>query len=157
MGSQHPSEIGILTRSSGFTRSVWRTSPRYNGLLPEPSMRISCTYRSKEKELGSSHSEVTIGRVEDRSGPSLDLTPGSAVSRLHARIWQANGCYWIEDFNTTDGTNWTVSRSNHRATKNFRRRTSSWLGQSLSQSIMIVYGGQIEAYRVNSFRPVVSD
>ena len=52
-------------------------------------MRISGTYRSKEKEWGSSHSEVIIGRVEDRSGRSLDLTPDSAVSRLHAPIWQA--------------------------------------------------------------------
>jgi len=51
-------------------------------------MRISGTYRSKEKEWGSSHSEVIIGRVEDRSGRSLDLTPDSAVSRLHARIWR---------------------------------------------------------------------
>jgi len=134
MGSQHPSEIGILTRSSGFTRSVWRTSPRYNSLLAEPFMRISCTYRSKEREWGSSHSEVIIGRVEDRSGRSLDLTPDSAVSRLHARIWQANGCYWIEEPNSTGGTNWTVSKSNHRATKNFRRRTLSWLGHSLGLS-----------------------
>ena len=47
-------------------------------------MRISGTYRSKEKEWGSSHSEVIIGRVEDRSGRSLDLTPDSAVSRLMA-------------------------------------------------------------------------
>jgi pSer/pThr/pTyr-binding forkhead associated (FHA) protein len=67
-------------------------------------MRISCTYRGKEKEWECSHSEVIIGRVEDRSGRSLDLTPDSGVSRLHARIWQANGCYWIEDLNSTGGT-----------------------------------------------------
>jgi adenylate cyclase len=67
-------------------------------------MRISCTYRGKEKEWESSHSEVIIGRVEDRSGRSLDLTPDNGVSRLHARIWQANGCYWIEDLNSTGGT-----------------------------------------------------
>jgi hypothetical protein len=64
---------------------------RYNSLLAEPSMRISFTYRSKEEEWGSSHSEVIVGRVEDRSVRSLDLTADSAVSRLHARIWQANG------------------------------------------------------------------
>jgi adenylate cyclase len=67
-------------------------------------MRISCTYRGKEKEWESSHSEVIIGRVEDPSGRSLDLAPDNGVSRLHARIWQANGCYWIEDLNSTGGT-----------------------------------------------------
>src|SRR5580700_11223116 len=67
-------------------------------------MRISCTYRGKEKEWESSHSEVIIGRVEDPSGRSLDLAPDNGVSRLHARIWQANSCYWIEDLNSTGGT-----------------------------------------------------
>jgi pSer/pThr/pTyr-binding forkhead associated (FHA) protein len=58
----------------------------------------------KEKEWESSHSEVIIGRVEDRSGRFLDLTPDSGVSRLDARTWQGNGCYWIEDLNSTGGT-----------------------------------------------------
>ena len=35
-------------------------------------MRISCTYRSKEKEWGSSHSEVIIGRSRiDPAGLSI--------------------------------------------------------------------------------------
>jgi hypothetical protein len=38
-------------------------------------MQISRPYLGKEEEWESSHLEAIIGRVEDRSGRSLDLTP----------------------------------------------------------------------------------
>jgi adenylate cyclase len=67
-------------------------------------MCVACTYRGKEKQWESSHPEVIIGRAEDQSGLTLDLSPDQKVSRLHARIWQEDGRYWIEDLDSTRGT-----------------------------------------------------
>jgi adenylate cyclase len=67
-------------------------------------MRVTCTYRGKDKQWESSHPDVIVGRAEDTSGMTLDLSPDQKVSRLHARIWQQDGRYWIEDLDSTRGT-----------------------------------------------------
>jgi pSer/pThr/pTyr-binding forkhead associated (FHA) protein len=82
-----------------------------------------------------SHSEVIIGRVEDRSGRSLDLTPDSGVSRLHACIWQTNGCYWIDELNSTGGTKLNGVEIRSQGQKEVQTENVSWLGESLSPSI----------------------
>jgi len=50
-----------------------------------------------------------IGRADPISGvfPDVDLSPydpGAKVSRRHARIWCAEGRYWIEDLASANGT-----------------------------------------------------
>ncbi|MBV8513967.1 MAG: FHA domain-containing protein [Acidobacteria bacterium] len=67
-------------------------------------MRITCTYRDTHKVWQTSESEVIIGRSEEKGLVILDLTPDQRVSRLHARIWEANGVCWIEDLNSSRGT-----------------------------------------------------
>jgi pSer/pThr/pTyr-binding forkhead associated (FHA) protein len=34
----------------------------------------------------------------------LDLSPDQKVSRLHGRIWEENGAFWIEDLKSSRGT-----------------------------------------------------
>lgn len=67
-------------------------------------MRISCTYRSKEKEWESSHSEVVIGRVEDRPGRSLDLTPDSGFFDYTLAFGRPIAATGLKMFNSTGGT-----------------------------------------------------
>jgi predicted component of type VI protein secretion system len=67
-------------------------------------MRITCTYRDTHKVWQTSESEVIVGRSEEKGLIILDLTPDQRVSRLHARIWEANGVCWIEDLNSSRGT-----------------------------------------------------
>jgi adenylate cyclase len=67
-------------------------------------MRITCSYRDTHKVWQTSESEVIVGRSEEKGLIILDLTPDQRVSRLHARIWEANGACWIEDLNSSRGT-----------------------------------------------------
>lgn len=43
-------------------------------------------------------------RALELSPRVFDLSPDQKVSRLHGRIWQENGSYWIEDLNSGRGT-----------------------------------------------------
>jgi adenylate cyclase len=47
---------------------------------------------------------VLFGRAEEDSPIILDLSPDQRVSRLHGRIWEEQGVYWIEDLNSSRGT-----------------------------------------------------
>jgi adenylate cyclase len=67
-------------------------------------MRITCSYRDTHKVWQTSEAEVIVGRSEEKGLIILDLTPDQRVSRLHARIWEANGVCWIEDLNSSRGT-----------------------------------------------------
>ncbi|HEX4379991.1 MAG TPA: adenylate/guanylate cyclase domain-containing protein [Candidatus Acidoferrum sp.] len=67
-------------------------------------MRITCSYRDTNKVWQTSESEVIVGRSEEKGLIILDLTPDQRVSRLHARLWEANGTCWIEDLNSSRGT-----------------------------------------------------
>jgi adenylate cyclase len=67
-------------------------------------MRIACSYKDTHKVWQTSESEVIVGRSEEKGLIILDLTPDQRVSRLHARIWEANGSCWIEDLNSSRGT-----------------------------------------------------
>jgi adenylate cyclase len=67
-------------------------------------MRITCSYRDSNKVWQTSETEVVVGRSEEKGLIILDLTPDQRVSRLHAKIWEANGRHWIEDLNSSRGT-----------------------------------------------------
>jgi class 3 adenylate cyclase len=67
-------------------------------------MRIVSTYNGSQQNWQTSEKEVTFGRTGEKSGNVLDLSPDQKVSRLHGRIWQENGSYWIEDLNSGRGT-----------------------------------------------------
>ena len=67
-------------------------------------MRIVFTYRGQEKVWETLESELILGRMDEKSTSSLDLSPDQKVSRVHCRIWQENGISWIEDLNSSRGT-----------------------------------------------------
>src|SRR5271165_2922147 len=67
-------------------------------------MRITCSYRDKQKVWETSEGEVVFGRSEEKLPIILDLTPDQRVSRLHGRIWKDEGLFWIEDLASSRGT-----------------------------------------------------
>src|SRR5277367_2711085 len=67
-------------------------------------MRITSTYRDNQKVWETSETEVVFGRSEEKLPIILDLNPDPRVSRMHGRIWEENGVYWIEDLNSSRGT-----------------------------------------------------
>jgi adenylate cyclase len=67
-------------------------------------MRITSTYRDKQKVWETSETEVVFGRSEEKLPIILDLNPDLRVSRMHGRIWEEDGVYWIEDLNSSRGT-----------------------------------------------------
>ena len=67
-------------------------------------MRIVSSYRDAQRNWESSEREIMFGRAGEESSSVLDLSPDKKVSRLHGRIWQEDGSYWIEDLNSGRGT-----------------------------------------------------
>jgi class 3 adenylate cyclase len=67
-------------------------------------MRIACSYHGTQKIWETPETEVLFGRAEDKRAVILDLSADQKVSRLHGRIWEEEGTYWIEDLNSSRGT-----------------------------------------------------
>jgi class 3 adenylate cyclase len=67
-------------------------------------MRIVSSYGGAQRNWETSEGEIMFGRAGGKSANVLDLSPDQKVSRLHVRIWQENGFYWIEDLNSGRGT-----------------------------------------------------
>src|SRR5260370_8654964 len=67
-------------------------------------MRITCSYRGKQKVNENSEADFTFGRAEEKFPIGLDLTPDAKVSRLHGRIWFEDNAWWIEHRNSSRGT-----------------------------------------------------
>lgn len=67
-------------------------------------MRVTCTYSNKQKVWETSESEVVFGRSEEKLPIVLNLSPDQRVSRMHGRIWEEDGQHWIEDLNSSRGT-----------------------------------------------------
>lgn len=67
-------------------------------------MRITCSYLGTQRVWGTPETEVLFGRAEEEFPIILDLSPDQRVSRLHGRIWEERGLYWIEDLNSSRGT-----------------------------------------------------
>ncbi|HYM72735.1 MAG TPA: adenylate/guanylate cyclase domain-containing protein [Stellaceae bacterium] len=47
---------------------------------------------------------MVLGRPREGVAIDIDLSPDLRVSRPHARVWSANGRYWIEDLGSANGT-----------------------------------------------------
>jgi adenylate cyclase len=67
-------------------------------------MRIICTYRDNQKVWETSETEVVFGRSEEKLPIILDLSPDHRVSRMHGRIWEEDGLCYVEDLNSSRGT-----------------------------------------------------
>lgn len=46
---------------------------------------------------------ITIGRADESWHPTLDLSPDETVSRRHARLWEQNGNWFVEDLGSLHG------------------------------------------------------
>jgi len=93
-------------------------------------MRIVCSYQDNKKVWETSETEVLFGRAEDKSSIVLDLSPDQRVSRLHGRIWQEEGCCWIEDLNSSRGTLLNGVEIRGRGRQPFRPEDSAVVGQT---------------------------
>src|SRR4051812_24080096 len=67
-------------------------------------MKIISSFRGQELIREFASSSVLIGRPAKGALPDLDLADDLKVSRPHARIWQADGEYWVEDLGSMRGT-----------------------------------------------------
>ena len=67
-------------------------------------MRIVYCYQGRETVFDREKVQVIIGRPKQGVAIDLDLTPDQMVSRPHARVWLEEGQYWVEDLNSTRGT-----------------------------------------------------
>jgi adenylate cyclase len=67
-------------------------------------MRITCSYRDAQKVWETPEMEVIFGRSEEKLPIILDLSPDQRVSRMHGRIWEEDELCWIEDLNSSRGT-----------------------------------------------------
>src|SRR5256885_17138524 len=67
-------------------------------------MRIAYSYQGKDLIFDRETTQIVIGRPKADVAPDLDLSPDRMVSRPHARLWMAEGQYWIEDLNSRGGT-----------------------------------------------------
>ena len=83
-------------------------------------MRIVSSYRGSEKAWETQETEVVFGRTDDKSAAILDLFPDQKASRVHGRIWEEGGLYWIEDLNSTRGTRLNGVEIKGRGKQQFR-------------------------------------
>ena len=67
-------------------------------------MRIICSYHDTQKVWETPEREVVFGRSDEKLPIILDLSPDQRVSRMHGRIWEEKGSYWVEDLNSSRGT-----------------------------------------------------
>jgi adenylate cyclase len=67
-------------------------------------MRIAASYHGTQRVWDITEPDFVLGRAHENSPPLLDLSPDTKISRLHARIWQEDGCHWIEDLQSARGT-----------------------------------------------------
>jgi adenylate cyclase len=67
-------------------------------------MRIVCSCRGTQRVWEVTEPDFVLGRAHENSPPLLDLSPDTKISRQHARIWQEDGCHWIEDLQSSRGT-----------------------------------------------------
>jgi hypothetical protein len=70
------------------------------------TMRIIYSYRDQEGAFDRDTTQVVVGRHKEKDDPEVDLALNQdlSISRRQARIWLADGQYWIEDLNSKYGT-----------------------------------------------------
>ena len=67
-------------------------------------MKITLRFNDIERSEEFDRSEVIVGRPNPYIPPDLDLAPDITVSRTHARIYERDGWFWIEDLASKYGT-----------------------------------------------------
>ena len=67
-------------------------------------MQITRTYQGAEQTIKIDKPEIIVGRPNPFIQPDLSLAPDVTVSRTHARIFERDGNYWIEDLASKYGT-----------------------------------------------------
>ena len=82
-------------------------------------MQINYQYQGKWHVKSLDKAAIVVGRPNDRSEVDIDLSPDTAVSRVHAKLWLENGACWIEDLNSRHGTtvNGTAIKGRHELTE----------------------------------------
>src|SRR5208282_5933531 len=93
-------------------------------------MRITCSYRDQLKVWETSEKEVVFGRSEEKLPIILDLAPDQRVSRMHGRIWEDEGLCWIEDLNSSRGTQINGVEIKGRGKQKLRPDDSILVGQT---------------------------
>lgn len=67
-------------------------------------MQITYDHDGAEKTVDFDKKEIIIGRSNPYIPPDLNLASDITVSRTHARIFERNGRFWIEDLASKYGT-----------------------------------------------------
>lgn len=67
-------------------------------------MQITYSYEGAEQTCAIDKQEIIVGRPNPFIPPDLSLAPDVTVSRTHARIFERDGNYWIEDLASKYGT-----------------------------------------------------
>jgi adenylate cyclase len=94
-------------------------------------MRITSSYRDNQKVWQTSETEVVFGRSEENLPIILDLTPDQRVSRLHGRIWEDEGLFWIEDLDSSRGTQLNGVEIKGRGKQQLHPNDSIVVGQTI--------------------------
>jgi adenylate cyclase len=100
-------------------------------------MRITCSYRDKQKVWETSEAEVVFGRSEEKLPIILDLTPDQRVSRIHGRIWKEEGLFWIEDLDSSRGTQLNGVEIKGRGKQQLRADDSIVVGETV---LLVAFG-----------------
>lgn len=96
-------------------------------------MRITCSYHDTQKVWETPEREVVFGRSDDKLPIILDLSPDQRVSRMHGRIWEEKGSYWIEDLNSSRGTQVNGVEIKGRGQQKLRTNDVITVGQTTLQ------------------------
>jgi pSer/pThr/pTyr-binding forkhead associated (FHA) protein len=67
-------------------------------------MKISLTYQNQTTIVDVAKPEIIVGRPHPEGRPDIDLVSDPTVSRRHARLYQRDGNWWIEDTGSRYGT-----------------------------------------------------
>lgn len=68
-------------------------------------MRLTIRLNEFESIFDQPLESIIIGRISPgKVAPDLDLSPDLTVSRPHARLFQENGTWWLEDLGSAHGT-----------------------------------------------------
>jgi adenylate cyclase len=93
-------------------------------------MRITCSYRGTQKVWETPETEIIFGRAEEKWPVILDLSPDQRVSRLHGRIWEEDNLCWIEDLNSSRGTQVNGVEINGKGRQQLQPEDSILAGQT---------------------------
>jgi adenylate cyclase len=94
-------------------------------------MRIVCSFHDAQKIWETPETEVIFGRSEEKASAILNLSPDQRVSRIHGRIWEEDGSYWIEDLNSSRGTRVNGAEIKGQGKQQLRPDDSVVVGQTI--------------------------